>query len=68
MKTIFRVATLSLILGLSLSVPVPARAQDDILVQGVPLVGSANGMFFDAADALYVANVLGQSISVLDTD
>ena len=42
--------------------------KDNILVQGVPLVGSANGMFFDAQDNLYVANVLGQSISVLNPE
>ena len=44
------------------------RKYDNILVEGVPLKGSANGMFFDAHNRLYVANVLGQSITVLDPD
>lgn len=39
-----------------------------ILVQGVPLVGGANGMFFDADNNLYVANVFGQTISLLDPE
>lgn len=40
----------------------------EVLIQGAALVGGANGMFFDADDQLYVANVSGQSISVLDPD
>lgn len=39
-----------------------------ILVQGAPLVGGANGMFFDADNHLYVANVFGQTISLLDPE
>ena len=39
-----------------------APAQDaQILVQGAALVGSSNGMFFDADNNLYVASVFGQS-------
>ena len=41
---------------------------DNILVRGAQLLGSTNGMFFDAHDRLYVANVLGQSISIIDPD
>lgn len=39
-----------------------------ILVQGAPLVGGANGMFFDADNDLYVTNVFGQTISRLDPE
>ncbi len=58
---------------------VPAVAADDddddggsglpnVLVEGVPLAGSANGVFFDEQDRLLVASVLGQRIRVLDPD
>lgn len=39
-----------------------------LLVQGAPLAGGANGMFFDSDDRLFVGNVFGQTISVLDPD
>ncbi len=39
-----------------------------VLAEGAALVGSANGMAFDADDRLYVANGAGQSISILDPD
>ena len=39
-----------------------------LLVKGAPLVGGANGMFFDPDDRLFVGNVYGQTISVLDPD
>lgn len=39
-----------------------------ILVQGVPLVGGANGMFFDGDNNLYVTNVFGQTISLIDPE
>jgi sugar lactone lactonase YvrE len=47
----------------------PATAQNaQVLVQGAPLVGGANGMFFDANNDLYVANVFGQTISRIDPE
>lgn len=46
-----------------------AKAQHvEVLVQGAPLVGGANGMFFGPDNSLYVANVFGQSITKLDPD
>ncbi len=39
-----------------------------VLVQGAPLVGSANGMFFDQDDVLFVGNVAGQTITKLDPE
>jgi sugar lactone lactonase YvrE len=39
-----------------------------ILVQGAPLVGGANGMAFDGDDNLYVANVFGQTLSLIDPE
>jgi sugar lactone lactonase YvrE len=39
-----------------------------VLVQGAPMVGGANGMFFDAAGDLYVANVFGQTLSRIDPE
>jgi len=39
-----------------------------VLVQGAPLVGSSNGMFFDQEDVLFVGNVAGQSITKLDRE
>ncbi|MCH9685418.1 MAG: hypothetical protein K0V04_28545, partial [Deltaproteobacteria bacterium] len=46
----------------------PGEPQLEVLVQGAAIVGGANGMFFDAKDRLYVANVGGQSISVLNPE
>jgi sugar lactone lactonase YvrE len=48
--------------------PAAAKKQPRILVEGVPMRGTANGMFFDEYDRLWVANLLGRSISVLDPD
>ncbi len=39
-----------------------------VLAEGAALVGSANGMAFDAEDRLYVANGGGQTISILDPE
>lgn len=39
-----------------------------VLVEGAPLKGGSNGLAFDAKDALYVANVFGGTISVIDAD
>jgi sugar lactone lactonase YvrE len=49
----------------------PAQAADDpnrLLVEGAPLVGGSNGMFFDGDNNLYVAQVWGRSISKLDPE
>lgn len=67
-------ATILLSLGVSACSEAGAEDDDDevldgdpeILIEGAALVGGANGMFFDGDDRLYVANVGGQSISVLD--
>ena len=60
-----RLAAASMVLLLAGAAP----AQDaQILVQGAPLVGSSNGMFFDADNNLYVANVFGQTISLIDPE
>jgi sugar lactone lactonase YvrE len=50
---------------------VPALGADHrerVLVQGAALVGGSNGMFFDADNNLYVAQVWGRSISKLDPE
>lgn len=39
-----------------------------VLVEGAPLKGGSNGLAFDAEDVLYVANVFGGTISVIDPD
>ncbi len=60
-----RLAAAAMVLLLAAAAP----AQDaQILVQGAPLVGGANGMFFDADNNLYVANVFGQTISLIDPE
>jgi DNA-binding beta-propeller fold protein YncE len=51
-----------------LVVPRALAAPAEVLVQGAPMAGAANGMFFDLDDNLYVANVFGQSISKLDPE
>jgi sugar lactone lactonase YvrE len=40
----------------------------EVLVQGAPMAGGANGIFFDPDDNLHVANVLGQTISKVDPE
>lgn len=47
---------------------VNAQPHSTIFVKGAPLVGTANGMFFDEQNRLWVANVWGRSISVLDPE
>jgi outer membrane protein assembly factor BamB len=39
-----------------------------VLVEGAPMKGGSNGLAFDAEDMLYVANVFGGTISVIDPD
>ncbi len=39
-----------------------------VLVEGAPMKGGSNGLAFDAEDMLYVANVFGETISVIDPD
>jgi sugar lactone lactonase YvrE len=45
-----------------------AADRDRVLVEGAPLVGGSNGMYFDADNNLYVAQVWGRSISKLDPE
>jgi len=40
----------------------------DVLVQGAPLAGAANGIFFDQDDNLWVASVFGQAIRKIDPE
>jgi DNA-binding beta-propeller fold protein YncE len=42
--------------------------QTRVLVEGAPLKGGSNGLAFDAQDRLYVANVFGGTISVIDAE
>lgn len=58
-------------LGLVAAGAVPALGADHrerVVVEGAPLVGGSNGMFFDADNNLYVAQVWGRSISKLDPE
>ena len=48
--------------------PAVAHKRQTIFVEGVPMRGTANGMFFDELDRLWVANIFGRSISVLDPE
>jgi len=48
--------------------PKPTPLSVSVLAEGASLVGSANGMAFDDANRLFVANGGGQSISVLDPE
>ena len=45
-----------------------ADHRERVLVEGAPLVGGSNGMYFDADNNLYVAQVWGRSISKLDPE
>lgn len=40
----------------------------EVFVEGATLSGGANGMAFDAQDRLFIANVFGDGITVLDPD
>ena len=40
----------------------------DVLVQGAPIAGAANGIFFDQDDKLWVASVFGQAIRKIDPE
>ncbi|MGH1345809.1 MAG: hypothetical protein ACRBN8_29870 [Nannocystales bacterium] len=46
----------------------PAPPSVSVLAEGAALVGSTNGIAFDASNRLFVANGGGQSISVLDPE
>jgi hypothetical protein len=39
-----------------------------VLVEGAPIKGGSNGLGFDSTDNLYVANVFGGTISVIDPE
>eukprot|EP01083_Nonionella_stella_P052467 139175_1 len=45
-----------------------ANADTNILIQGSPLIGGVNGMYFDSDNLLHVAQVYGRTISTLDAD
>lgn len=74
MKTYGRFVPILVMTGLILmTLPSVSVAQDDkaafeILVQGSPLTGSANGMFFDNQDRLIVASALANLIFVVDPE
>jgi sugar lactone lactonase YvrE len=48
--------------------PRPYGWETTILVEGAPLKGGSNGLAFDSTDALYIANIFGVTISVIDPD
>ena len=66
-KGLAMLAGVILIVGF-LVVPTALAAPAKVLVQGAPMAGAANGIFFDLDDNLYVANVYGQTISKLDPE
>lgn len=45
-----------------------ADRQAEVLVEGVPMVGGANGMYFDLENNLYVANAWGRTITKMDPE
>ncbi len=47
-------------------VPAAAQSQDDVLIRGAPITGSANGLAVDADGNLAVANVWGGTITIID--
>jgi sugar lactone lactonase YvrE len=55
----------SLIIMLLLLAPTTSQ---DVFVQGAPLIGGSNGLFFDAENNLYVAQVLGRAISKINPE
>ena len=60
---------LPLLLPLQLSLTAcPALADKRIFLQGAPLIGGTNGMYFDHDNNLHVAQVRGRTISKLDID
>jgi sugar lactone lactonase YvrE len=67
---VLRTALLAVVVSIVVVLPAAsAWAQAArILVQGAPLVGGANGMFFDGDNELYVANVFGQTLSRIDPE
>jgi sugar lactone lactonase YvrE len=46
----------------------PTASEEDAFIQGAPLVGGSNGMFFGADNNLYVAQVLGRAISKINPE
>lgn len=67
-----KIASLILVVFLSIVV-MSVSAQDnvatvEVFVQGVPMIGTTNGMNVNAENHLYVADVFGGRITVLDPD
>jgi sugar lactone lactonase YvrE len=48
--------------------PNPIAAENPVLVDGGPIAGSANGMFFDADNNLWVVSVFGRQINKINPD
>ena len=46
----------------------PIAAENPVLVDGGTIAGSANGIFFDADNNLWIANVFGQTITKVDPE
>jgi sugar lactone lactonase YvrE len=53
---------------LLLSMSTVCANDKDVLVRGAPIVGAANGIFFDPDDKLWVASVFGQAIRKIDPE
>lgn len=62
----FAIIVLLLLPTMSAAQDNPPTASVEILVQGSPIRGSANGMFFDSQDRLYVASVMSSAIYQID--
>lgn len=48
--------------------PDPIAAENPVFIDGGPLGGSANGIFFDGDNNLWIAHVFGRAISKVDPD
>ena len=47
---------------------VPLLASEHVFIQGAPLVGGTNGMYFDTDNNLFVAQVYGRAISKINAE
>lgn len=52
----------------SFSIPTALAGSKKVLVQGAPLIGGSNGMYFDSDNYLHVAQVYGHTISKLNIE
>ncbi len=48
--------------------PDPIAAENPVLIDGGPLAGSANGIFFDGDNNLWIAHVFGRAISKVNPE